>query len=90
MRKKDIIEGVVDHVEFPNKGTFSYEDRTITVKGVIEGQKIRGQVTKKRRNGGQVRLLEVLEPSKLEYLQPECENFGACGGCFYQTVSYKN
>ena len=41
MRKKDIIEGVVDHVEFPNKGTFSYEDRTITVKGVIEGQKIR-------------------------------------------------
>ena len=47
MRKKDIIEGVVDHVEFPNKGTFSYEDRTITVKGVIEGQKIRGQVTKK-------------------------------------------
>ena len=48
MRKKDIIEGVVEHVEFPNKGTFSYEDRKITVKGVIEGQKVRGQVTKKR------------------------------------------
>ena len=42
MRKKDIIEGVVEHVEFPNKGTFSYEDRKITVKGVIEGQKSSG------------------------------------------------
>ena len=90
MRKKDIIEGVVEHVEFPNKGTFSYEDRKITVKGVIEGQKVRGQVTKKRKNGGQIRLIEVLEPSYLEDTQPVCEHFGACGGCFYQTVSYEN
>ncbi len=90
MRKKDIIEGVVEEVEFPNKGSFLYEDRKITVKGVIRGQKVRGQVTKKRKNGGQIRLMEVLEPSELEDVKPSCEHFGACGGCFYQTVSYEN
>lgn len=90
MKKKDIIEGIVTNVEFPNKGTFEFEDQKVTVKGVIEGQKIQGQVTKKRKNGAVVRLLNVIEPSHLEDATPQCPHFGSCGGCFYQTVSYEN
>ena len=90
MKKKDIIEGKIIKTEFPNKGTFICEDQKVTVKGVINGQRIKGQVTKKRKSGCVVRLLDVLEKSPLEDAKPVCPHFGICGGCFYQTVSYEN
>ena len=90
MKKKDIIEGKIIKTEFPNKGTFIFEDQKVTVKGVIDGQTIKGQVTKKRKSGCVVRLLDVLEKSPLEDAKPVCPHFGICGGCFYQTVSYEN
>ena len=90
MKKKDIIEGKIIRTEFPNKGTFICEDQKVTVKGVIDGQTIKGQVTKKRKSGCVVRLLDVLEKSPLEDAKPVCPHFGICGGCFYQTVSYEN
>lgn len=90
MKKKDIIEGKILKTEFPNKGTFLCEDQKVTVKGVISGQTIKGQVTKKRKSGCVVRLMEVLEKSVLEDVEPSCPHFGTCGGCFYQTVSYGN
>ncbi|MFR2774369.1 MAG: 23S rRNA (uracil(1939)-C(5))-methyltransferase RlmD [Anaerostipes sp.] len=90
MKKKDIIEGKILKTEFPNKGTFLCEDQKVTVKGVISGQTIKGQVTKKRKSGCVVRLMEVLEKSTLEDAEPSCPHFGTCGGCFYQTVSYGN
>ena len=42
MKKKDIIEGKIIKTEFPNKGTFICEDQKVTVKGVIDGQTIKG------------------------------------------------
>ena len=90
MKKKDIIEGKIIKTEFPNKGTFICEDQKVTVKGVIDGQMIKGQITKKRKSGCVVRLLDVLEKSPLEDAKPVCPHFGICGGCFYQTVSYEN
>ncbi|MDD4370584.1 MAG: 23S rRNA (uracil(1939)-C(5))-methyltransferase RlmD [Anaerostipes sp.] len=90
MKKKDIVEGRVNHVSFPHKGIVCIEDRNMTVKGCVEGQLIKGQVTKLRKSGGALRLLEVLEPSSLEDAVPSCPHFGLCGGCFYQTVSYEN
>ena len=57
---------------------------------IIDGQMIKGQITKKRKSGCVVRLLDVLEKSPLEDAKPVCPHFGICGGCFYQTVSYEN
>ena len=90
MKKKDFVEGLIEKTEFPNKGTFAFEDREITVKGVIQGQRIAGQVTKLRKGKAVARLVEVLEPSEMEDGIPRCPHFGTCGGCFYQTVSYEN
>ncbi len=90
MKKKDIIEGQILKAEFPNKGTLEYEGQKVTVKGVIEGQVVKGQITKKRKSGCVMRLMEVLEQSPWEDVVPVCPHFGVCGGCFYQTVSYPN
>ena len=90
MKKGEIYEGIVERVEFPNKGYVRVEDRMAAVKGVIEGQKVAVRMKRLRKERCQATLVEVLAPSPLENTTPECPHFGACGGCSYQTVSYDN
>ena len=90
MKKGDILEGIIERVDFPNKGRVYTEDGMVTVKNGIPGQKIRFVVHKKRKNQAEGRLLEVLEKSPIEKRDPVCSNFPACGGCMYQTMSYEN
>lgn len=90
MRKGDILEGIIDRVDFPNKGRVCTEEGTVTVKNGIPGQKIRFVIHKKRKNQAEGRLLEVLETSPMEKRSPVCSNFPACGGCMYQTMLYED
>lgn len=90
MRKGDILEGIIDRVDFPNKGRVCTEEGTVTVKNGIPGQKVRFVIHKKRKNQAEGRLLEVLETSTMEKRSPVCSNFPACGGCMYQTMLYED
>ena len=90
MKKGDILEGIIERVDFPNKGRVYTEDGMVTVKNGIPGQKIRFVVHKKRKNQAEGRLLEVLETSPMEKRGPVCSNFPACGGCMYQTMLYED
>lgn len=89
MKKGQVLEGVVERYAFPNKGYVNIEGRMISVKGAMEGQKIRFSVKKLRKGGGEGRLLEVLERAPYETKEPACPHFGMCGGCAYQTLSYE-
>lgn len=90
MKKGEIYEGVIHHVDFPNKGRIYIDEHTITVKNGIPGQKVRFLINKKRGGRMEGRLLEVLEKSPLEVRDPVCSLFPACGGCMYQTMSYED
>lgn len=90
MKKHDIVEGVIEKYDFPNKGSFIMDDRRVTVKGTIPGQKVSCRITKLKSGKADGRLLEVLEPSELEDGTIMCSHFGICGGCSYQTLSYEN
>ena len=61
MKKGEIYEGVVERIDFPNKGRVHVEGEMVTVKNAIPGQKIRFQINKKRKNRMEGRLLEVTE-----------------------------
>lgn len=89
MKKGQVLEGIVKVVEFPNKGMIKVEgeEQKVIVKNVIEGQKIRFSVNKKRKGKAEGRLLEVLEKSPLER-EDACTYFGRCGGCMYQGLAY--
>lgn len=91
MKKGQIFEGRIEKVEFPNKGFVwvPEEEKYVTVKNGIPGQKIRFVVNKFKRGNAEGRLLEVLEKSSLEMREPVCSIFPACGGCMYQTMSYE-
>ncbi len=98
MKKGQIVEGIVERVDFPNKGIVLAEEKNetgetevhrIEVKGVIPGQKVRLSVKKARKGKAKGILRETLEKSEIETAKPECPHFGTCGGCSYQTIPYE-
>lgn len=89
MKKNDIVEISIEDVIFPNKGIGYIDGQEIIVKGGIRDQKLKVQITKKRKNKIEGKILEVLRPSPLE-VAPKCEHFGDCGGCSSQTLPYHN
>lgn len=91
MKKGQIYEGIIERVDFPNKGIVFVpeEEQYVTVKNGIPGQKIRFMINKFKRGNAEGRLLEVLEKSSLETREPVCSIFPACGGCMYQTMPYE-
>ena len=92
MKKGQIFEGIIEKVEFPNKGKVYVpeEDRYVIVKNGIPGQKVKFIVNKFKSGNVEGRLLEVLEKSEKETRTPVCSIFPACGGCMYQTMSYED
>ena len=90
MKKGDVCEGIIERYDFPNKGSFQVDERKVTIKSALPGQKVKYMVTKKKSGMAEGKVLEVLERSPLEDVEPTCPYFGACGGCTYQTMSYDN
>ena len=91
MKKGQIYEGIIETVEFPNKGKIYLpgEEKPVIVKNGIPGQKVRFSVNKIRGGRAEGRVLEILEPSPKEIPSP-CPHFGLCGGCTYQTLPYED
>ena len=69
MKKGQVYEGIIESVEFPNKGRIYLpeEDRWVVVKNGVPGQKVRFSVNKIRKGKAEGRLLEVLEPGQREW-----------------------
>ena len=89
MKKGQIVTGTVEEIRFPDKGTVHTEEGTVTVKGVLPGEKIEARVTKKHGQGrAEAALTRVLEKSPLE-CEPPCADFGRCGGCTFMNLPYE-
>ena len=90
LKKGQIIEGIIERVEFPNKGiVITDEGKQIIVKNGVQGQKVSVSINKIRKEKCEGRLLEVLEKSPLELDEAGCVHFQECGGCTYQTLPYE-
>lgn len=88
MKKGQVIEGIVEKIDFPNKGVVKTEEGTCVVKNALPGQKVKAGINKVRKGKAEGRLLEVLEKSPLEAESP-CPHFGLCGGCTYISFPYE-
>ena len=87
VKKKEIIEGIVKRVEFPNKGIVETAEGKVIVKGVLPDQKVSVQIQKVRKDRAEGRLVEVLEEPS-DSVESPCIHFGKCGGCSYLTMPY--
>ncbi|MCI8560629.1 MAG: 23S rRNA (uracil(1939)-C(5))-methyltransferase RlmD [Dorea sp.] len=90
MKKGQVYEGVINTVDFPNKGKIFLEEegKTVIVKNGVPGQKVRFSVNKIRQGKAEGKILEVLERGQAE-IPSACPHFGQCGGCTYQNIPYK-
>jgi len=88
MKKGQVYEGVVERVDFPNKGVVRVGEDTVIVKNSLPGQKVKLGINKVRKGKAEGRLLEVIEKSPLECGRT-CSHFGVCGGCTYLSFPYE-
>ena len=98
MKKKQILTGVVERVDFPNRAVVKAQvpqpDESVAteyavVKGALPGQTVEFSVKKARKNKCEGRLRSVLKKGQLEAREAKCPNFGTCGGCNYQEIPYE-
>ncbi len=88
MKKGQILTGMVERVDFPNKGIVTTQEGSCVVKNSLPGQEISFCVQKVRNGKAEGRLLEVLKKSSLE-TNETCPHFGVCGGCTFLSLSYE-
>lgn len=88
MKKGQVYEGIVERVDFPNKGVVKVGEETCIVKNSLPGQKVKLLVNKVRKGKAEARLIEVTQNSPLETGHP-CSHFGVCGGCTYLSLPYE-
>ncbi|KAB3531618.1 23S rRNA (uracil(1939)-C(5))-methyltransferase RlmD [Alkaliphilus pronyensis] len=89
MKRKDIVEFVIEATEFGGKAYGRLDGVKINVKHGIKGQKVRAIIKRIKKNQAEARIVEVLEASPLE-AEATCKHFGNCGGCFQQSIHYDN
>ena len=97
MKKGQVYTGIVERVDFPNKGIVMVETlleegmvkkEQCVVKNALPGQKVTFMVNKLRKGKAEGRLLNIEECSALEIESP-CSHFGVCGGCTYISLPYE-
>lgn len=66
VKKNELIEFIIDEVEFPNKGKGIYKGVEVRVKGGIKGQKVKARVSRKRRDHIEAKIVDVVERSPIE------------------------
>lgn len=88
MKKGQIVTGIVEYVDFPNKALVHTDEGEVVVKNAIPGQKVTVRVQKMRKSKAEGMILSVDEKSPLE-CKDVCPHFGACGGCLYISLPYE-
>lgn len=90
MKKGEIIQGIIERADFPNKGILITEDsKEVIVKNALPNQHVSVCINKIRKGKAEGRLLEVLKKSPFEKNEAGCIHAGICGGCTYQTLPYE-
>ena len=89
MKKGERYTGVVEKMEFPNKGIVYIDGEKAVVKNALPGQEVHFAVNKKRGGRCEGRLLNVVKESPLEKEENRCPHFGVCGGCVSQSIPYE-
>jgi len=84
-----IIEGVtIEQVAAEGKALAHVGEMVVFVSFVVPGDVVDLQVTKKRHNYAEARVVRFLSYSK-NRIEPRCKHFGICGGCKWQNLPYE-
>ncbi len=82
----EILE--VKKYKFPNNAVANYNGVEILLRNGTVGEKVKCTY-KKTRRGYQGKVVEVIQKSPIA-VEPKCKDFGLCGGCTFQNMTYEN
>lgn len=88
IKKGKQIELNIEDLAYGGRGIARKHNFVFFVNGAIPGQKINAQITKKKSNYAEARLLEVKQESQFA-VSAKCCHFGSCGGCSLQNYQYE-
>ena len=83
----DKINLAIHDLAFGGEGVGRVADFVVFVPFVIVGETVEAEITELKKNFARAKLRRVVTPSP-ERVAPECQYFGACGGCQYQHIEY--
>ncbi|MGM0507341.1 MAG: 23S rRNA (uracil(1939)-C(5))-methyltransferase RlmD [Bacteroidota bacterium] len=88
MKKGAEVELTIESLAYKGKGVGHLDGLAVFVPNTAPGDRIRAQITKKKKRFREAKLLEVLSPSDLR-VEPPCRHAAVCGGCSWQHVPYE-
>lgn len=84
----DQLRVIIESVDYEGKGIARVDGKTVFVDGALAGEEVLITITKRKPSFDKAKIIEILQPSP-ERVTPECPNFGMCGGCSMQHVSFE-
>ena len=83
MKKGDVVIGKVIDVNFGDRCVVEAETlEKIIVHGGLIGQKVEVQISKKKHDRYEGKIVNILDKGIGE-IESKCPHFGKCGGCTY-------
>jgi 23S rRNA (uracil1939-C5)-methyltransferase len=86
-RPGDIVELDVTTLAYGGQGVARLDGFVIFVRGAVPGDRVRAQVTRRKKGHAEARTLDLIEPSQ-DRVPPLCDHSPECGGCEWQTLGY--
>jgi 23S rRNA (uracil1939-C5)-methyltransferase len=78
----------VSHIAFGGKGLAKPDGFAVFIDKAVPGDVVEVQITRKKKNYAEARVVELLEPSS-DRIDAECPYSGYCGGCKWQFLDYE-
>jgi 23S rRNA (uracil1939-C5)-methyltransferase len=78
----------IESVDFEGKGIARLEGKTIFVEGALANEEVLIEITKHKPSFAKAKIAAILKPSPAR-VDPECPNYGLCGGCSMQHISFE-
>ncbi len=88
IKKKDIVELEISDLAYGGVSVAKVNGYVVLVYGGIPGDVVKAQITKKKTNFAEAKILQITKESNLR-TKPACSYFGFCGGCTWQNLKYE-
>jgi 23S rRNA (uracil1939-C5)-methyltransferase len=87
-RKQQIVEVEITGLAFGGKGIARIDGMAVFVAQTVPGDRAMIEITRRKKNFAEARLVEILRPS-VDRVTAPCRYSGFCGGCTWQFLRYE-
>lgn len=87
-KKQPIVETEIVGLAFGGRGIARIDGMAVFVDQAVPGDRALIQITRRKKNFAEARLVEILSPS-LDRVAAPCRYSGFCGGCSWQFLRYE-